>query len=308
MTCPRSRPRAGRAAATPPSAAGGPDGAARRGPRRRHQRGARVARRPGRRMLIRNARVWPSGARLAAEAALADLPRDRRAPGRRPGHRMRAGPAAGARRRRTSTRPAGPCCPACTTTTCTCARSPPRAASVAPGRRDVRTAGRPGGAAARRGRGPAAGRLAARRRLPRVGRRGPGPPGSRPASPPTARCGCSTAPARCGWSTRRRRPAGPGRVRAQRGGTRRRRPADRAAVADGPLARGPGARPRPADLAAVSSEGGSARDHGLHRRHARRDRRATWRRWPKRRWRSACTAWRPPGVGPPPASDHHSGR
>ena len=51
-----------------------PDGAARRGPRRRHQRGARVARRPGRRMLIRNARVWPSGARLAAEPALADLP------------------------------------------------------------------------------------------------------------------------------------------------------------------------------------------------------------------------------------------
>ena len=32
-------------------------------------------------MLIRGARVWPAGAHLATEAALADLPRDRRAPG-----------------------------------------------------------------------------------------------------------------------------------------------------------------------------------------------------------------------------------
>ena len=30
--------------------------------------------RPARRLLIRNARVWPAGAHLAAEAALADIP------------------------------------------------------------------------------------------------------------------------------------------------------------------------------------------------------------------------------------------
>ena len=47
-------------------------------------------------------------------------------------------------------------------------------------------------------------------------------------------------------------------------------------------------------------QGGSARDHGLHRRHARRDRARPRVAGAKREWRSACTAWHPPGVGPPP--------
>ena len=94
-------------------------------------------------------------------------------------------------------------------------------------------------------------------------------------------------------------PGRPGRL--SRGGARRRRPGDRATVADGPLARRPRSRaagrsrrrPRLGERA-----GRRPRRHRLHRRHPRRDRSATSPAWPPRRptarSRSACTAWRAP--------------
>ena len=90
-------------------------------------------------------------------------------------------------------------------------------------------------------------------------------PCPRPAPPP-APVRVQHLPGRSGWSTRSRRPAWPGRVRAQRGGTRQRRPPDRAALADGPLARRPGAR-RDADLGSGprrGEQGGSARNLGFN--------------------------------------------
>ena len=64
-------------AVLPPRRPPPPAGPARHaaGTRRRHRRGAGVARRTGRHVLIRNARVWPPDAHLAAEAALAEIPR-----------------------------------------------------------------------------------------------------------------------------------------------------------------------------------------------------------------------------------------
>ena len=137
VTCPRSHREQAvlrRAARHRP-----PAGAARGGTRRGYQRGARVARRRGRRMLIRGARVWPPDAhrppKRYSPACRAPTCAWRRARSPSAGRACGRNPA-----KRSWRRPAGSCCPACTTITCTCGRSPPR---------------RPASASARRRRGPA---------------------------------------------------------------------------------------------------------------------------------------------------------
>ena len=123
-------------------------------------------------MLIRNARVWPAGRRTwPTEAALAGIPRtDVRlaagliaecGPGLRPEPGEEVIEAAG-----------GVLLPGLHDHHVHLRALAAAAASVSVGPPQTRTRGRAGRAVARGRRGPAAWRVAARRRLPRVGRRG----------------------------------------------------------------------------------------------------------------------------------------
>ena len=257
-------------------------------------------------VLIRNARVWPPGAHLTAEAALAGPPASPTC----------GWPAAGSPSARRGLRPApgedvmdaagGVLLPGLHDHHVHLRALAAAAASVAPARRDVRTAAE----------------LAARLRAADADL----PPGAwlRAVGYHESVAGSLDRHAldrllphrpvrvqhRTGalWMVNSLAAAqlGLDECELERGGTRRRRPPDRAAVADGPLARRPGAR-RGRGPGRGEQEGGGRSGSRASPTRPPGDRSRPRVPGRKRRSRSGCTAWRRRGCTRR-RDGHHSGR